>query len=89
MPHVPLWPPPRDVTRHVGHTAQQLICLPRVLPNLTSAAAYCIGCFLAASLRMQSDPANKDFDGLSPERAYADYVLANMVLFLAAWNYIG
>lgn len=43
----------------------------------------------AASLRMQSDPANKDFDGLSPERAYADYVLANMVLFLAAWNYIG
>jgi oligosaccharyltransferase complex subunit epsilon len=38
---------------------------------------------------MQSDPANKDFEGLSPERAYADYVLANMVLFLAAWNYIG
>lgn len=44
---------------------------------------------IAASLRMQSDPANKDFEGLSPERAYADYVLANMVLFLAAWNYIG
>ncbi|WIA16159.1 hypothetical protein OEZ86_007668 [Tetradesmus obliquus] len=44
---------------------------------------------LTASLRMQSDPANKDFEGLSPERAYADYVLANMVLFLAAWNYIG
>lgn len=42
-----------------------------------------------ACLRMQSDPSNKDFEGLSPERAYADYVLANMVLFLAAWNYIG
>eukprot|EP00775_Hariotina_reticulata_P005971 gene5971-6210_t len=44
---------------------------------------------LTASLRMQSDPSNKDFEGLSPERAYADYVLANLVLFLAAWNYIG
>eukprot|EP00878_Enallax_costatus_P003690 GHUV01003906.1.p2 GENE.GHUV01003906.1~~GHUV01003906.1.p2 ORF type:complete len:111 (+),score=13.46 GHUV01003906.1:219-551(+) len=44
---------------------------------------------LTACLRMQSDPSNKDFEGLSPERAYADYVLANMVLFLAAWNYIG
>jgi oligosaccharyltransferase complex subunit epsilon len=61
----------------------------RVLPFLTSSSAYCIAVFAAASLRMQSDPANKDFDGLSPERAYADYVLANMVLFLAAWNYIG
>jgi oligosaccharyltransferase complex subunit epsilon len=38
---------------------------------------------------MQSDPSNKDFEGLSPERAFADYVLANLVLFLAAWNYIG
>ena len=46
-------------------------------------------CVLAASLRMQSDPANKDFKGISPERAYADYVLAGMVLLLAAWNYIG
>ncbi|KAF8055759.1 DAD1 [Scenedesmus sp. PABB004] len=44
---------------------------------------------LTASLRMQSDPAVKDFEGLSPERAYADYVLACSVLFLAAWNYIG
>lgn len=50
----------------------------------TVAAAVC-----AASLRMQSDPANKDFKGISPERAYADYVLAGMVLFAAAWNYIG
>lgn len=42
-----------------------------------------------ASLRMQSDPANKDFKGISPERAYADFVLAGMVLFLAAVNYLG
>jgi oligosaccharyltransferase complex subunit epsilon len=38
---------------------------------------------------MQIDPSSKDFTGISPERAYADYVLANLVLFLAVWNYMG
>lgn len=38
---------------------------------------------------MQVDPSNKDFHGISPERAFADYVFANMILFLAAWNYMG
>jgi oligosaccharyltransferase complex subunit epsilon len=38
---------------------------------------------------MQIDPSNKDFNGISPERAFADYVLANAVLFLAVWNYMG
>jgi len=55
---------------------------------LDISCGWVVGC-TAASLRMQSDPSNKDFEGLSPERAFADYVLANLVLFLAAWNYIG
>jgi oligosaccharyltransferase complex subunit epsilon len=38
---------------------------------------------------MQMDPSNKDFAGISPERAFADYVLANLVLFIAMWNYMG
>jgi oligosaccharyltransferase complex subunit epsilon len=38
---------------------------------------------------MQVDPASKDFDGISPERAFADYVLACLVLFIAVWNYMG
>lgn len=41
-------------------------------------------------LRMQLDPTNKDFkDSISPERAFADYVLCNLVLFLAVWNFMG
>lgn len=38
---------------------------------------------------MQIDPSNKDFDGISPERAFADFALANGILFLAVWNYMG
>lgn len=50
----------------------------------------CIGFFaLTVCLRMQVDPANKEFAGISPERAFADYVLANLVLHLVVWNYIG
>lgn len=49
-----------------------------------------IGFFaLTVCLRMQVDPTNKDFSGISPERAFADYVLANLVLHLVVWNYIG
>jgi hypothetical protein len=40
-------------------------------------------------LRMQIDPTNKDFTGISPERAFADFLLANSILFLAVFNYIG
>ena len=43
----------------------------------------------AVCLRMQNDPTNKDFTGISPERAFADYVLANAILFLAVFNYMG
>jgi oligosaccharyltransferase complex subunit epsilon len=38
---------------------------------------------------MQVDPTSKDFEGISPERAFADYCLANLLLFLAVWNYMG
>ncbi|KAI8469925.1 MAG: DAD/Ost2 [Monoraphidium minutum] len=44
---------------------------------------------LTVCLRMQVDPSNKDFTGISPERAFADYVLANAILFLAVFNYMG
>jgi oligosaccharyltransferase complex subunit epsilon len=38
---------------------------------------------------MQNDPTTKDFSGVAPERAFADYVLANLVLHLVVWNYMG
>lgn len=45
--------------------------------------------YAAVCLRLQVDPSNKDFQGISPERAFADYVLANLVLHLVVFNYIG
>lgn len=52
---------------------------------------HCAPCLFTQTvcLRMQNDPTNKDFTGISPERAFADYVLANAILFLAVWNYMG
>lgn len=44
---------------------------------------------LTACLRIQVDPSNKEFGGISPERAFADYVLANLVLHLTVMNFIG
>lgn len=43
----------------------------------------------AGCLRMQLDTTNKDFRALAPERAYADFILAHLVLLFIAWNYIG
>ena len=43
----------------------------------------------AVCLRMQIDPANPDFKGMSPERAFADYVLCNALLHLVIWNFMG
>lgn len=46
---------------------------------------------LTLALRQQLDPATcaSEFPGLAPERAVADYVLANLVVLLAVWNYLG
>lgn len=46
---------------------------------------------LTLALRQQLDPATapSEFPGLSAERAVADYVLANLVVLLAVWNYLG
>lgn len=46
---------------------------------------------LTLALRQQLDPstAADEFPGLAPERAVADYILANLVMFLAVWNYLG
>ena len=41
-------------------------------------------------LRMQVDPSNAvEFRHVSPERAFADWALANLLLQLVVWNYIG
>jgi len=45
---------------------------------------------LAACLRIQVNPENKDqFPNISPERAFADFIFAHVVLHLVVVNFIG
>lgn len=46
-------------------------------------------CASAVCLRMQIDDSNKDFKGMSPERAFADFALCNSLLHLIIWNFMG
>ncbi|KAJ8303620.1 hypothetical protein KUTeg_020016 [Tegillarca granosa] len=50
-----------------------------------------VGSFiLAACLRLQANPQNKnDFTGISPERAFADFIFASVILHLVVINFIG
>ncbi|KAA6418807.1 MAG: defender against cell death [Trebouxia sp. A1-2] len=56
------------------------------LAGFLSCVAFCV---LTVCLRMQIDPSNADFKGMSPERAFADYVLCNGLLHLVIWNFMG
>merc|ERR1712174_153551 len=51
----------------------------------------CVGSFiLGVNLRMQSNPKNAhEFGGILPERAFADFLLASLVLHLVVVNFIG
>ncbi|KAJ3595767.1 hypothetical protein NHX12_005070 [Muraenolepis orangiensis] len=51
----------------------------------------CVGCFiLAVCLRIQINPQNKgEFQSVSPERAFADFLFAHTVLHLVVMNFIG
>ncbi|XP_028649494.1 dolichyl-diphosphooligosaccharide--protein glycosyltransferase subunit DAD1 [Erpetoichthys calabaricus] len=51
----------------------------------------CVGSFiLAVCLRIQINPQNKsEFLGISPERAFADFLFAHTVLHLVVINFIG
>ncbi|PWN37354.1 defender against death DAD protein [Meira miltonrushii] len=45
---------------------------------------------LAASLRIQANKANtKDFNGMTPERAFADFVFGSIVLHFFVYNFLG
>ncbi|XP_074036942.1 dolichyl-diphosphooligosaccharide--protein glycosyltransferase subunit [Leptinotarsa decemlineata] len=51
----------------------------------------CVSCFvLAVCLRLQVNPENKNqFSGISPERGFADFIFAHVVLHLVVMNFIG
>ncbi|XP_005113102.1 dolichyl-diphosphooligosaccharide--protein glycosyltransferase subunit DAD1 [Aplysia californica] len=50
-----------------------------------------VGSFvLGVCLRLQSNPQNKsEFSGISPERSFADFVFAHIILHLVVMNFIG
>ncbi|KAL3090933.1 hypothetical protein niasHS_007308 [Heterodera schachtii] len=50
-----------------------------------------VACFvLAANLRIQVNPENKvEFPTISPERAFADFIFAHVILHLVVVNFIG
>jgi len=50
-----------------------------------------VGSFvLAVCLRIQVNPENKSlFSGISPERAFADFIFAHLLLHLVVMNFLG
>ncbi|EXC25885.1 Defender against cell death 1 [Morus notabilis] len=58
--------------------------------SFLSGVLSCIGtAVLAVCLRIQVNKENKEFKDLPPERAFADFVLCNLVLHLVIINFLG
>ncbi|XP_075485378.1 dolichyl-diphosphooligosaccharide--protein glycosyltransferase subunit DAD1-like [Primulina tabacum] len=58
--------------------------------SFLSGVLSCVGtAVLAVSLRIQVNKENKEFKDLPPERAFADFVLCNLVLHLVIMNFLG
>ncbi|NXP77328.1 DAD1 glycosyltransferase, partial [Ramphastos sulfuratus] len=63
-----------------------------MLPPMASAVVSDLFFFLchAVCLRIQINPQNKgEFQGISPERAFADFLFANTILHLVVINFVG
>ncbi|KAJ4951732.1 hypothetical protein NE237_028564 [Protea cynaroides] len=57
--------------------------------SFLSGVLSCVGtAVLAVCLRIQVNKENKEFKDLPPERAFADFVLCNLVLHLVIMNFI-
>lgn len=58
--------------------------------SFLSGVLSCVGtAVLAVCLRIQVNKENKEFKDLPPERAFADFVLCNVVLHLVIMNFLG
>jgi len=68
-------------------------CLVGTFPfnSFLSGFISCVGSFvLGVCLRIQVNPQNRtEFDKISPERAFADFVFAHVILHLVVINFIG
>lgn len=46
--------------------------------------------FVSVCLRLQVNPQNKSqFHGISPERGFADFIFAHIILHIVIMNFIG
>lgn len=59
-------------------------CVPTIIDNLLIFLSLHAVC-----LRIQSNPRNQSQFTISPERAFADFIFANIVLHLVVMNFIG
>ncbi|XP_051114603.1 dolichyl-diphosphooligosaccharide--protein glycosyltransferase subunit DAD1 [Andrographis paniculata] len=58
--------------------------------SFLSGVLSCVGtAVLAVCLRIQVNKENKEFKDLPPERAFADFILSNLVLHLVIMNFLG
>jgi len=68
-------------------------CLIGTFPFNSFLASFicCVGSFvLGAALRIQANPHNKlQFPLISTERAFSDFIFANVVLHLVVMNFLG
>nr|ACO15368.1 Dolichyl-diphosphooligosaccharide--protein glycosyltransferase subunit DAD1 [Caligus clemensi] len=68
-------------------------CLVGTFPSNAFLSGFisCVGSFiLGICLRLQVNPKNKaDFDSISPQRGFADFIFAHVVLHLVVMNFIG
>ncbi|NXH94434.1 DAD1 glycosyltransferase, partial [Pachycephala philippinensis] len=64
------------------------LCFPPRLPPVLTDGSFFLCC--AVCLRIQINPQNKgEFQGISPERAFADFLFANTILHLVVINFVG
>jgi len=68
-------------------------CLVGTFPfnSFLSGFISCVTSFvLAVNLRLQVNPENaKEFKSIAPERAFADFIFAHLILHLVVVNFIG
>ncbi|XP_031624607.1 dolichyl-diphosphooligosaccharide--protein glycosyltransferase subunit DAD1 [Contarinia nasturtii] len=76
-----------------GVTQFLYCCLVGTFPfnSFLSGFISTISCFvLGVCLRLQVNPDNKQqFAGISPERGFADFIFAHVILHLVVFNFIG
>uniref|UniRef100_A0A8D2QC50 Dolichyl-diphosphooligosaccharide--protein glycosyltransferase subunit DAD1 n=1 Tax=Zonotrichia albicollis TaxID=44394 RepID=A0A8D2QC50_ZONAL len=72
----------------LGWAAPGRLCFPPWFSLVLTDVFFLLCC--AVCLRIQINPQNKgEFQGISPERAFADFLFANTILHLVVINFVG